>query len=91
MRMDQGKQNKSSCARNALRGALRGLNPNNILPPPSTQRTIELFDNDQDASHESVKENRHGTRASRNGLAPVLYDMKYVLAMFSIQNLLTSR
>lgn len=51
-------------------GALRGLNPNNMLPPPHTQKSIEA----RDALTEAPL---HETRSQRHGKTNVNYSQKY--------------
>lgn len=53
-----------------LSGALRGLNPNNMLPPPPTQKSIEA----RDALMEAPL---HETRSQRHGKTNVNYSQKY--------------
>ncbi|KAI6861340.1 hypothetical protein KC338_g6639 [Hortaea werneckii] len=63
------------------RGPLRGLDPNNVLPTPATQPSLQVADSDDDlaimdedeASHEPPR----STRAARPGRKQVNYDMKY--------------
>lgn len=52
-----------------LSGALRGLNPNNMLQ--KTPKSIEAVKNTE------TPDSRHVTRASRNGRVPVNYSAKY--------------
>lgn len=56
-----------------LRGALRGLNPNNML-----SASKRLTDADKESDRNASKSTpRHETRASRNGKAQVNYSAKY--------------
>ncbi|KAK3716200.1 hypothetical protein LTR37_006645 [Vermiconidia calcicola] len=61
-----------------LRGVLRGLHPQNVLPPPKAQETIEILDDDDD-DPKPAQEPKHATRQSRYGRATetIKYDMKY--------------
>lgn len=63
-----------------LSGALRGLNPNNVLATPKP--SVEQVDGEDDEHEQSAdKENRRVTRGSRNGRTNDRqnYDMKCML------------
>ncbi|RMY73787.1 hypothetical protein D0863_03655 [Hortaea werneckii] len=63
------------------RGPLRGLDPNNVLPTPATQPSLQVADSDDDLAimdeDEASCEPPRSTRAARSGRKQVNYDMKY--------------
>lgn len=59
-----------------LRGALRGLDPNAIIPP--TLPSIEKEDEDDADGLKDTQSIQHGTRQARHGRSEVNYDMKVI-------------
>ena len=73
--MDSSEEERNSGPR--LSGALRGLNPKNVLSTPLTKSTVEHLGKEDDGDPLASTQSVHETRGSRYGRTSANYNMKY--------------